>query len=748
MENTSELLEYLNRTVPCYAGMIYNDNGMWKGTNPLVNTLPLFIIQLTIVILVTRLFLLVFEPLQQPRFIAEVIVGFMFWASALTVTGSSVLPHLLETLKILHTETGKTALSSSLINDICSWVLLALSISVSGKMGATHWSMLSTAAFLLFCIYYLRPSLSWLIHRKPEGHPHSEFHLCCFLAIGVGLCGVLTDACGTHPVIGAFVFGMSMPKGEVESSIVDRVEGFVSGILMPVFFAAVGHRVDVYGIANGLPWAMVGLVVVLACLAKVLSTVFAGYLCGMKCKEAVTLGVVMNTKSLLALLILEVGIEQKALTTQTYTVMVVAVLVMTMIVTPIILATQRESSFVMYKRRTIQKSRPNEDLRVLACVHGQHNLPAIINLLEALNATRDSHIHVFALQLIELIGRASAIRVVQQSSKTLSRNLGNPETDQIVATLENYGRRNDFVSVHQLLVRSAYSTMDEEICSIAEEKRAAFIILPFHKRQGIVGEILEETNLAIRDVNENVLASAPCSVGILINRGLAHTANLASRVVMLYFGGPDDREALSLAWRIAKNPDVTLSVVRFLPTGKSLASILEPMDFMSRPHEVVAVNIERERERQLDDAYLDKFRTAMETNTSTQYVEMSLENEEETVTAIKSMDRCHDLFIVGRGGGATSPLTAGLADWCDCPELGAVGDILITSEHSSAFAVLVVQQYGMLGPRQSVDRSGSTTSSLTYREDIGSRAWSRPSVEEDGRIDSFFSRRTENIHDY
>lgn len=112
-------------------------------------------------------------------------------------------------------------------------------------------------------------------------------------------------------MIGAFVFGMSMPKGEVESSIVDRVEGFVSGILMPVFFAVVGHRVDVYGIANGLPWAMVGLVVVLACLAKVLSTVFAGYLCGMKCKEAATLGVVMNTKSLLALLILEVGIEQK-----------------------------------------------------------------------------------------------------------------------------------------------------------------------------------------------------------------------------------------------------------------------------------------------------------------------------------------------------------------------------------------------------------------------------------------------------
>lgn len=141
---------------------------------------------------------------------------------------------------------------------------------------------------------------------------------------------------------------------------------------------------------------------------------------------------------------------------------------------------------------------------------------------------------------------------------------------------------------------------------------------------------MEETNLAIRDVNENVLASAPCSVGILINRGLAHTANLASRVVMLYFGGPDDREALSLAWRIAKTPDVTLSVVRFLPAGKSLASILEPTDFMSRPHEVVAVNIERERERQLDDAYLDKFRTAMETNTSTQYVEMLLENEEET----------------------------------------------------------------------------------------------------------------------
>lgn len=112
-------------------------------------------------------------------------------------------------------------------------------------------------------------------------------------------------------MIGAFVFGMSLPKGEVESSIVDRVEGFVSGIMMPVFFAAVGHRINVYGIGNDLPWVMVGLVVVLACLAKVLSTVFAGYFYGMKYKEAATLGVVMNTKSLLAFFILQVGIEQK-----------------------------------------------------------------------------------------------------------------------------------------------------------------------------------------------------------------------------------------------------------------------------------------------------------------------------------------------------------------------------------------------------------------------------------------------------
>ncbi|KAL6991423.1 hypothetical protein U1Q18_009535 [Sarracenia purpurea var. burkii] len=419
--------------------------------------------------------------------------------------------------------------------------------------------------------------------------------------------------------------------------------------------------------------------------------------------------------------------------------MAIAVVVMTMITTPVMIATQGEKQFVMYKRRTVQKSKANEDIRLLVCIHGIRSVPTIFNLLEASNATRESHIYVFALQLVELIGRATTVRVVHQPGQRPSQNIGYLETDQIVATFENFGRRRDFVSVQQLLVRSAYSTMDEEICSVAEEKRAAFIILPFHSQQNILGE-MEVINPAIREVNQNVLENAPCSVGILIDRGLSHGSGIARRIAVLYFGGPDDREALAYALRISKHPDVSLRVVRFLQTSGNTI-MMEPTGFMTKSQEIVAVNVDRAKEEQIDDAFLDRFQSLTESDPSIHYSELFLQNEEETVKAIMTMDQSSDLYIVGRGRGVTSPLTEGIADWCDSPELGAIGDVLVSSRLSHPFAVLVVQQYTRTGPRRSTDESATTGS------DIDGTEW-RSAPSEGGGYGSFVSRRSDATHGY
>ena len=670
--------------------------------------------------------------------------GSFFWGAALAVTGFSVLSRLLEKQKILHTEAGKTTLSSALLSDFSSWILLAIGLALSSSGATVHWAMMCTCAFVVFCVYCVRPGLLWIIRRTPEGQGHSEYYV-CFILTGVALCGIFTDACGTHPVIGAFVFGLIIPNEVLESTLVERLEDFVLGVLMPVFFTVCGLRTNVDVLTSNSSWAMVGLVMLVLCSAKVLGTLVVSLVCNMTLSEGLNVGILANTKGIMAMIFLEVGQEQGALSTQTYTIMVVAVLMMTMFVTPISMLQYQPSKNVLpYKRRTIQKAKPEEELRILACLHGMRNVPAVISLLEASNSSQRSPISIFALHLVELVGRASATLVVHNSRKAGPRNPNHTEaqTEQIISSFDNFELRREGVVVQALTARSAYSTMDEDICNIAKDKRSSFIILPFHKQQTIDGE-MEDINPAIRSVNENVLANAPCSVGILIDRGLSESSEIAHRIAMLFLGGPDDREALAYAWRMSENESISLQVVRLVPGQDALQ--MEPMEFVPTNNGAVTLNIDTEREKVLDDDFLNKFKIFTANDPSIAFSEMVLNDEEETVRAIKSMDGHHDLYIVGRGRGVISPLTAGLADWCDCPELGAIGDLLVTSEFSSPFSVVVMQQY--LRGAGYTDGSVRSSSSMNLKDDLQPMEW-RIDGTENEEFASFGSHLDERDHSH
>ncbi|XP_057764060.1 cation/H(+) antiporter 15-like [Salvia miltiorrhiza] len=660
--------------------------------------------------------------------------GCLFWGAALTVTGFSVLTDILDKQQMLHTESGKTALSSALINEMCSWGFLALGFAVTSSQSSIQWSVMSTAAFALVCVYFVRPGLSWLIHRAPEGQGYSEFYICSIVS-GMALSGVITDACGTHPMIGAFVFGLIIPNEVLEVTIVDKLEDFVMGILMPVYFVVCGLRTNVDTMSYETSWAIVLLVIILACGVKVLSALAVTALSDLSVEEAVPVGFMCNAKSVMALIIIESGQIQGALSTQTYSVMMVAILVMSMITTPAAIWFKPVQNVVPYKRRTVQKAKSDEELRVLACIHSTRNVPSIIHLLRTSNAKSRSPMSVFALQLVELVGRASTMMVVHSSRKAGPRNPNSVElqADQIITAFDNYELRSEGVVTQVITARCPYTTMDEDVCAVARDRRAAFLVIPFHKHRNVEGE-MEDINPSIRSINEGVLENAPCSVGILIDRGAAESQDHAQNIAALFFGGPDDREALAYAWRMADETDSRLTVVRFIPSseaGGSSGMMIE------KSH--VSLEIDREREKLLDDDYYNKFRNATANSGNIRCFDLVLDDEEETIKAIKSMDEhYHDLYIVGRGRGMQSPLTTGLADWCDCPELGPIGDLLVTSEFESTFSVLIVQQHSETGR----SREGSYRSALSVDYGAGDEITVRDSAPtESETFESFGSFR-------
>ncbi|KAL6013180.1 hypothetical protein ACLOJK_003672 [Asimina triloba] len=392
-----------------------------------------------------------------------------------------------------------------------------------------------------------------------------------------------------------------------------------------------------------------------------------------------------------------------------------------MAVTPAVTSIYRPMRrFAPYKRRTIQRTRLDQELRVLVGIHNPRSIPTMINLLEATHPTKHSPLSIFALHLVELTGRATAMMIAHNYSKSSSAahfkhhthsrapvNRTQAYSDQIANALDNYQQQSLGVSASTHTAISPYSSMHEDICNLAEDKRVALILLPFHKEQTLDGA-MESANPAFRSINSSVLANAPCSVAILVDRGLATAArapsSMAHHVIVLFFGGPDDREALACAWHMAEHPAVRLTVVRFVEDGGSAAapSGMLHLDAADKSDsKMLTMTTEEERERQLDEDYLNQFRLQHASNEAVVYAEKVVGNGEDMVEAIRRLDSVYDLFIVGRGQGS-SPLTAGLTDWSECPELGAVGDLLASSDFAATATVLVVQQYVGVMPADGV----------------------------------------------
>ncbi|KAJ0112620.1 hypothetical protein Patl1_02000 [Pistacia atlantica] len=628
-------------------------------------------------------------------------VGALFWAITLSITSFPDVARTLSDVKLLHTELGTIALSSALITDILTWLFLVLAIVISDEnLHSITLSLVPIFCFITVSFFGLHPLITWMLQhtKNKQGKFSNKLSdtLIYIILMGVAVSGFITDACGSHSLVGGFVFGLIIPKGEFAIEVMEKTEEFVSGILLPGFLICSGIRTDFRNLVKETKWSSVGMITTIATSAKIVSTLVVSSSFRMSLKEGLTLGSLMNIKGVFALVVLNEGRNLKTLNEVYMVVMVFIILMMTCLVRPILMlinCTRKHSSHS--KLRTIQASKPNSELRVLTCIHSGQNISGIIHLLEVSNSTRESPICVFAAHLVELTERASAILILHdklKTSTTPSLSQGKSQPDHyIFSAFENYKIGNESVSLHPLSVLSPYTTMHEDISKVAEDKAVTIILIPFHKQPTADGGLQGE-NKTIKYVNKNLLAKAPCSVGILVDRGLGSSKlskSLSSdklpelQLAMLFIGGPDDHEALSYAWRMARKEGVILTVVRFRPS----------IDGKNNENESCYSIKEDENKVEFDDDdYINLFRFKSMYDKSITYLEKRVKSSNELEKAIGELYSNFDLYIVGRGRGVKSPLTDGLIDGGDSQELGVIGDTLISSKFTAHASVLVVQQ--------------------------------------------------------
>ncbi|CAH9139700.1 unnamed protein product, partial [Cuscuta epithymum] len=593
-------------------------------------------------------------------------------ASQCTSAFPSVCPFLKDR-KIINTDPGRIAISVSLFSEVLGMTLAILNYSfqplLQNRVGHPFLNsiggLLCVLSFIFVLVFAIRPIIVRLLIRLPQGKPVGESCVMCFFIFFL-VCGLFTEAIGQHFAVGALSAGIVIPPGPpLGATIIKRLEYPIAMFSYPTFLAASGLKTNIFFIQPR-TLLVVSIVVAFAALCKVVIVMVMGRFMAINITDSVIIGLMLNAKGPTELILFNLWKDIKVLNDEEFAVAVAVCVVGVMVVqTPLIwLLLKSVSQRTPFKRRTIQHLKRDMELRILVAIQDQEIVPSIVNILEASNASHESPIAVIALILVELVGQAAPILIAHQSSH---RNLhvDTSSSTQIINALRQYEFSNESnVTVQPYTAVSHPDIMHDDICRLAVDQNATVLILPFHKRWAIDGSI-GTVNRAVQHMNCKVMEKAPCTVAILVDRGIL-TGSLTIinnqsmyNVAMIYIGGTDDAEALCYGARMARHNNVNLTVLRFLLFGNDNA-----------------------RERRFDNDIIEAARYANIGNQHFKYHEHVVRDGEGFVASLRSMEDVFDLLLVGRSH-QDSPLLEGIGAWMECPELGAVGDFLASSDFSS-----------------------------------------------------------------
>jgi Kef-type K+ transport system membrane component KefB len=258
----------------------------------------------------------------------------LFVAAALAVTAFPVLARILRETGLAGTSLGAVAIAAAAVDDVIGWSALAFALAALDSDGPWEYArvVLGTAAFAAVVLLAARPLLRRLVSggRLPADA----------VAIPAALGGAyVTDAIGIHAVFGAFLVGAAMPRppGAAAGADARRRVAVVAGVLGPVYFVTSGMAVDIPALRSR-DVADLLLIVAAACAAKFAGAFAGARATGVEPRGAVALGVLMNTRGLIEIVLLTVGRDRGLIDDRLFTLMALMAIVTTLMTSPLLRA--------------------------------------------------------------------------------------------------------------------------------------------------------------------------------------------------------------------------------------------------------------------------------------------------------------------------------------------------------------------------------------------------------------------------
>jgi len=260
----------------------------------------------------------------------------LFMGVAMSITAFPVLARILADHGITRTPLGVIALSCAAIDDVTAWCLLALVVGVvQARVGDGVLVIVGALSYVGVMVFLLRPVFARLAARWEASDMPRSGTVLVFVALLMS--ALTTEVIGIHAIFGAFLLGVVIPHDNaVARNFTRQLEGFVTVVLLPAFFAYTGMRTRIDLLSSGELWLMCGAIIAMAILGKFGGTLLAARLTGSSWRDATALGVLMNTRGLMELIVLNIGLDLGVISPTLFTMMVLMALVTTMMASPVL----------------------------------------------------------------------------------------------------------------------------------------------------------------------------------------------------------------------------------------------------------------------------------------------------------------------------------------------------------------------------------------------------------------------------
>jgi Kef-type K+ transport system membrane component KefB len=459
----------------------------------------------------------------------------LFMGAAMSITAFPVLARILTERNLHRSQLGVISIACAAINDLAAWCILAVVVAVAKYSSPAHAlrTALLAAAYIALMALAVRPFLKrlQLIHQQQGKLSQNMVALIILLLLASAFA---TERIGIHALFGAFVLGLVMPKNpQFVRHLGEKLEDFIVVLLLPLFFAFTGLNTRITLLDSPAMWGFALLIIAIACTGKFGGAALGARIFKMPWRESAAIGVLMNTRGLMELIILNIGRELGLISPQVFAMMVIMALVTTAMTTPLL--------NWIYPSRMLDaaQTRQAAEFSILIPISLPKTGGPLVQIADALIGTARATARLFALHLRRPTEH-EAFHPHEQETEAQAA---------LVPLLSQAHAR----ALHVEPITFLSNDVAADIAATATSRNVNLVLMGYHNP--IFGKAM------LGGTVHRVLTACASHVAVFVDRGLRNI----DKILVPYLGSAHDALALELAARMAKNTSARVTVLNVVP---------------------------------------------------------------------------------------------------------------------------------------------------------------------------------------